>query len=70
MNAIEFQTTIKNGSIEVPREFRRDSAYHAHVIVLVDDQPRSSADMIGQLLAQPIELADFRPLTREEAHAR
>ena len=70
MNAIEFQTKIKDGSIQVPREYRRNGVYHARVIVLVDDLPRSSVDMIGQLLAHPVEMVGFQPLSREEAHER
>jgi hypothetical protein len=69
MNTIEFQATIKDGSIEVPREYRRDGVYHARVIVLADDPPRSAVDAIGLLLAQPVRLDEFRPLTREETHA-
>ena len=70
MNAIEFQATIKNGIIEIPREYLEDLADRVRGILLVGEAPASTANLIDQLLAQPVRMKGFRPLTREEVHVR
>ena len=70
MNALEFYTTIKNGRIEVPREYLRNLTNRVRVILLVDEDTRSAENFIDELLANPIKVKGFRPLTREEVYAR
>lgn len=70
MQAIEFQTTVKNGVIEIPREHRGRIAGRVRVILLVEEPSERKADFIDHLLAHPIPVADFRPLKREEIYAR
>lgn len=80
MFAIEFQSKIRNGVIEVPAEYRerlrRESGDDTvRVIVLTGeaaeerDRP-DQPDMLYQLLNNPIRLTDFRPLKRDETHER
>lgn len=69
MYAIEFQTRIKDGVIEIPEEYRDRFRQIVKVILLAEEQPLQS-DIIDQLLVQPIEVADFKPLSREEIHER
>jgi len=69
MYAIEFQTKVKNGTIEVPEEYRDRLTGSVRVIVLAQDKPET-AMMIDHLLANPIKLANFKPLTREEIYER
>lgn len=69
MYAIEFQAKVENGSIAIPDKFKGQLAGQVRVIVLTEDQP-AKADMIDRLLASPIKLEDFEPLTREEIHER
>ena len=70
MNALEFYTTIKNGRIEVPREFLRKLTSRVRVILLMDESIQLGENIIDELLANPIKVQGFRPLTREEVYAR
>lgn len=69
MYAIEFQAKLKNGSIEIPEEYKDKIFGTVRVIVL--SQEESSAkktDMIERLLKHPIEVASFTPFDREEIY--
>jgi hypothetical protein len=70
MYAIEFQTTVKNGLIEIPRQYVRNLTNRVRVILLVEDASKTTVDFIDQLLAHPVRVKGFRPLTREEVYAR
>ena len=70
MYAVEFQTTVKNGVIEIPPEYRAQVPGRVRVIVLADESPSVKVNMIDYLLTHPIEARGFKPLSREEAHAR
>jgi hypothetical protein len=67
MEAIEFKTTIKDNRIEIPEQYR-DRLSRSVRVILVNEQQQS--DIIDRLLRQPLKAKDFRPLSREEAHAR
>ena len=67
MNAVEFQADIKNGTIEIPAEYRNDVKGTVRVIVL-SSEPKQQADIIDRLLAEPLQADHFRPLTREEIY--
>lgn len=70
MQAIEFQTTIKNGIIEIPRQYLKNLSDRVRVILLVEQAPKTTVNLIDQLLAHPVRVQDFRPLTRQEIYAR
>ncbi len=70
MYAIEFQTTIKNGIIEIPHAYLRNLTNRVRVIVLVEQVSKTTVNFIDQLLAHPVRLEGFRPLSREEIYAR
>lgn len=70
MKAIEFQTTIKNGTIEIPMRYRDSFKDSVRVILLADEPLTHEGDLIDQLLATPIRLPGFHPLSRDEANAR
>ncbi|MEM4203659.1 MAG: hypothetical protein QXS54_06285 [Candidatus Methanomethylicaceae archaeon] len=70
MQAIEFQTTIKNGIIEIPRQYLKNLFNRVRVILLVEQTPKTTTNLIDQLLAHPVRVQGFRPLTREEIYAR
>lgn len=67
MFAIEFQTKIKNGNIEIPIEYKDKFAGPVRVIVMGQDRIPQT-DLIERLLANPIKLETFVPLTREEVY--
>ncbi len=70
MFAIEFQTKINNGSIELPQEFIGKLVGEVRVIVLKHEQAEVEENLIDRLLAKPISLDSFKPMSREEIHAR
>lgn len=69
MYAIEFQATIHNGMIEVPRHYHSQLSKHAKVIVLMEETPQQTG-LLAQLLQHPLTCPDFTPLPREEIHER
>ena len=70
MYAVEFQTTIKNGVIEIPAEYQRNLKRSVRVILLAEDVVQATKNFIDQLLARPLRVKNFHPLTREEIYAR
>ena len=70
MNAIEFQATVKDGIIKVPRKYLRDISTRVRVILLAEESPKSRANLIDHLLAHPVRVQGFSPLKREQIYAR
>jgi|YNPNPStandDraft_1061719.scaffolds.fasta_scaffold08828_3 hypothetical protein len=70
MLAIEFQTTVKNGIIEIPRQYLGNLTDRVRVILLVEETPKTTVNFIEHLLAHPVQVKGFRPLTRQEIYAR
>ena len=72
MYALEFVTKIKEGMIEVPEAHRKRFKDNVRVILLSEEEEQrpEDDDMIATLLARPLTVPDFTPLTREDAHAR
>jgi hypothetical protein len=80
MYAIEFRTKIKNGIIEVPKDYwerlrqeTRDE--QVRVILLTSERAETreadvETDLIEQLLTTPLRISEFTPLSRDEAHER
>jgi hypothetical protein len=69
MHALEFFATVKNGVIEIPREYLKNLTNRVRVILLVEEA-KPAVNFIDELLAHPVRVNGFRPLTREEVHAR
>ena len=67
MNAIEFQTKVRNGSITIPEMYRSRIKGNVRVILLTEGSTESF-DMIEHLLANPLNIKGFKPLTREEIY--
>jgi hypothetical protein len=67
---VEFQATVNDGIIEIPPKYRDQVTGRVRVILLADEMPAVKANRIDLLLAHPVEVEGFTPLTREEAHAR
>lgn len=68
MYAVEFQTKIKNGIIEVPEKFRVKLKDNVKVILLAEYLMDTSSDIIEELLESPLQLNDFKPYKREEIY--
>jgi hypothetical protein len=69
MFTIEFQARTDNGAIEVPEKYR-DLLKGSVRVILVGEGESSSGNMIDELLARPLQIPDFRPLSRDEIYAR
>ncbi|MEK7795443.1 MAG: hypothetical protein AAB353_12980 [Candidatus Hydrogenedentota bacterium] len=69
MESIEFTTVVKDGIIEIPVRYRGLLKPSVHVILQNEEEAQQS-DIIHTLLEHPLKAVDFRPLSREEAHAR
>ena len=67
MTAVEFQADIKNGTIEIPLEYRNHVKGTVRVIVLSSER-LPQADITDRLLAEPLKVDHFRPLFREEIY--
>ena len=67
MEAVEFQTKVKDGFIEIPEVYRNRFKDRVRVIVIADEQ-NLGVDLIKQLLENPLNVVGFRPLTRAEIY--
>jgi len=67
MIAIEFQTRVKDGMIEVPTEYR-DQLIGAVRVIVLTQPPTLSGGIIAELLEHPINDPSFTPLPREEIY--
>ena len=71
MRTAEFEADVRNGTIEIPAEYRELFGDSVRV-TLSSDEPDSGSSLtiLDQWLASPIRIADFKPLSREQAHER
>ena len=69
MYAIEFQTRVKDGVIQIPQLYQERCKEMVRVIVLID-APSATETFIDALLAQPLQIPDFEPLRRDEIYVR
>lgn len=70
MQTIEFHTKIKNGIIQIPARFKGKVAEDVQVILISKSEKKSQIDMIDELMANPLNVKGFKPMTRDESHAR
>ena len=69
MEAIEFTTKIKNGTIQIPKKYKNKTGNTVKVIIMTEKKAKQ-ADIIDRLLTNPIKLKDFSPFSREEIYER
>jgi|GEM_PF-397046 len=73
MQAVEFKTKTKKGVIEIPSELKISPDKEIKVIIMYEDNLTTDRDIrkgdfISELLANPLKIADFKPLHREEIY--
>jgi hypothetical protein len=68
MYAVEFRAKVKNGTIEIPSQYRDRLTDEVKVIVLAETQARTD-NLIDQLLEKPLQVKGFKPLSRDEIYA-
>ncbi len=59
MHTIEFQAIVKNGVIEIPREYLKNLTNRVRVILLAEQSPKPTVNFIDQLLAHPVRCKVF-----------
>lgn len=69
MQAVEFQAKIKNGKIEIPAQYQDKLKNVVRVIILTDDS-EPTPNLIDQLLATPLKVKNFKPLSRADIYER
>ena len=71
MRTAEFEAEVRNGSIEIPTEFR-DLFGNSVRVTLRSEEPDSdrTPTILDQWLRAPIRISGFQPLSREQAHER
>ena len=67
MQAVEFQAKIKNGMIEIPAQYKDKLKEIVRVIILTDES-ETTTNLIDQLLASPLKVKNFKPLSRAEIY--
>ena len=70
MQTIEFRAKIKNGIIQIPARFKGKVAEDVQVILVSKSEKKTTTDIIDELMAHPLKSKRFKPMTRDEAHAR
>lgn len=71
----QFNAKVNNGKIEIPVEYQ-DEIHNAEMVKIIILKPLSKkkrfpqTGIITQLTANPIQIDNFKPLTREEANER
>lgn len=69
MYAVEFQTTVINGMIEIPESYRDHIAGAIRVIIL-SEMLTTDENILTHLLANPRKVTNFIPLKRDEIYER
>jgi hypothetical protein len=67
MYAVEFQATIKGGTIEIPEVYRYRFKERVRVILLAEEES-PTVKLIDQLLQHPLKVEEFKPFTRDEMY--
>jgi hypothetical protein len=67
MSTIEFQARVKNGSINIPEEYRNKVDGNVRVILLTEGATEGF-DMVEHLLDNPLTIQRFTPFIREELY--
>jgi hypothetical protein len=67
MYAIEFTTSVRNGMIQIPVQYRDKLRDMVRVIILADKREKTN-NLIDQLLESPLKIKGFRPLSRDEIY--
>lgn len=73
MSTVEFQATVKNGVIEIPDQYQQELEAMEVVEVVVkkaEKQKKKISGFLKELIENPIEVKDFKPLIRDEIYDR
>ena len=69
MQAVEFQTQVKDGHITIPEAYQQEVTGMVRVIILTQSHSKTP-NLLDDLLDDPLVIAGFSPLTRDQSHER
>ena len=67
---LEFRTEMKNGKLDVPVELQGEIDSEVRVIVQTRKARDGKKSYLRELIDNPIELPNFKPMTRDEIYDR
>lgn len=70
MVTIEFRAKIKNGMIEIPAKYKGKVKNDVKVILIAQSEKKAGSDIVDELMTNPLKVKSFKPMTRDETHAR
>ncbi|CAN5450197.1 hypothetical protein BH20ACI1_BH20ACI1_18210 [soil metagenome] len=72
MSVVKFQTTVENGNILIPKQFRNQIKGHIEVIVKTEEDSveNDEKNFLREMTENPIKDSNFVPLTRDEIYDR
>ncbi len=72
MSVEKFEATVENGSIIIPTEFRNRVKGKVEVSVRLENKSNEEEpyDIISELMKNPLQVSDPKPLTRDEIYDR
>lgn len=70
MVTVQFKSKIKNGVIEIPRKYKGKLRDNVRVTLKAETPKGKSKNYLDTLLAHPVKVKKFSPMTREQIYAR
>lgn len=71
MSVVKFQTTVENGNILIPKQFRNQIKGNIEVIVKATDTVESDEkNFLREMIENPIKDPNLVPLTRDKIYDR
>ena len=70
MVTVQFKTKIKNGVILIPKKYQGKLKDNVRVTLQIENRKVKTKNYLDTLLAHPVKVKNFRPLTREQVYAR
>lgn len=70
MQTAEFETEVHNGIIELPPSLRGRFQHRVRVTLMEQSVELPGETILDRWVKSPIDVPDFTPLKRDEAHAR
>lgn len=70
MQTAEFETEVRDGVIELPESLRGHFQHRVRVRLTAESPATSGETILDRWIKSPIEVPNFNPLTRDEAHER
>ena len=70
MVTVEFHAKIKDGTIHIPAKYRRNLKEKVRVILVSEEERKKTSNFLRELLDSPVKIANFKPLSRDEAYVR